>query len=589
MLYLKITINLFFYTFCLFFILQATTRAGVVEVRVSTSHDDAEQRASGRVSRGDGDLDMVEDKGKLQTVGIRFPGLEIPRGAAITQAWIQFAADEADAAETFLIIEGEDTDNAKTFKTTRYSISSRPKTENSTTWEPAPWNFVGEAGPDQRTPDLSMIVSEIVSRPGWNMGNALVMIISGSGERVAESFNGNADLAPLLHVEFGGGVNSAPNVDAGADVTLTLPQTSVQLDGTVSDDGLPSSALTTSWSHVGGTGGGSVIFADIDAVDTQVTFSGDPGTYQLRLTADDGELTSSDDLVVQIYEQGISPAISAISQVSYFDTGFDASGNPLTIPSIDPAGVAVDDLTGHLMIADSEINEVAEVWNEVGRNIFETTLSGATLHGAYDVTPRSNGLLGNKEPTGIAYCASDGYYYMSNDDNDLIYRYAFAGSGFNLVDQVSTRPASYDPEGITCDPDTGKIYVAGGDDINILVYHYDQGFVLDQVIDINAAAGSSEGIASNPEGIAFDATSGHLFVMSNDDDAIFEYTSAGLFLSKYSIHGFSPRPKQPQGLAIGPSSAGNGKQSFYITDPMVDNNHDASERDGRIFEAEITR
>ena len=77
--------------------------------------------------------------------------------------------------------------------------------------------------------------------------------------------------------------------------------------------------------------------------------------------------------------------------------------------------------------------------------------------------------------------------------------------------------------------------------------------------------------------------------MSNDDDAIFEYTDQGVFLDKFDISGFSPRPKQPQGLSIGPSSVTPGKQSFYISDAMVDNNYDPSERDGRIFEAEINR
>ena len=41
---------------------------------------------------------------------------------------------------------------------------------------------------------------EIVDRPGWSSGNALVIMISGAGERVAESFEGTG--APVLHVEY---------------------------------------------------------------------------------------------------------------------------------------------------------------------------------------------------------------------------------------------------------------------------------------------------------------------------------------------------------------------------------------------------
>jgi hypothetical protein len=61
---------------------------------------------------------------------------------------------------------------------------------------------VGEVGPDQQTPDIAPIIQEIVNRPGWSSGNSLVIIVSGTGERVAESYRGDPAGAPLLHVEY---------------------------------------------------------------------------------------------------------------------------------------------------------------------------------------------------------------------------------------------------------------------------------------------------------------------------------------------------------------------------------------------------
>jgi hypothetical protein len=55
-------------------------------------------------------------------------------------------------------------------------------------------------GISQRTPDLSRIIQEIVNRPGWGSGNALALIVSGTGRRTAESSNGS--FAPILHLEF---------------------------------------------------------------------------------------------------------------------------------------------------------------------------------------------------------------------------------------------------------------------------------------------------------------------------------------------------------------------------------------------------
>jgi hypothetical protein len=44
------------------------------------------------------------------------------------------------------------------------------------------------------------VVQEIVSRPGWGSGNALVLVITGSGKRVAEPFEGG--FPPVLHIDY---------------------------------------------------------------------------------------------------------------------------------------------------------------------------------------------------------------------------------------------------------------------------------------------------------------------------------------------------------------------------------------------------
>jgi hypothetical protein len=69
-------------------------------------------------------------------------------------------------------------------------------------WVPPDWLTAGEAGLDQRTPNLSSVIQEIVSRPGWVSGNSLVIIITGTGKRVAEAYEGSSAGAPLLHVEY---------------------------------------------------------------------------------------------------------------------------------------------------------------------------------------------------------------------------------------------------------------------------------------------------------------------------------------------------------------------------------------------------
>jgi len=91
-------------------------------------------------------------------------------------------------------------------------------------------------------------------------------------------------------------INQPPSVSAGSNQTITLPNVA-SLDGTVTDDGLPSGTVTTTWSKVSGSG--TVTFGNASAVDTTATFS-QAGTYVLRLTANDGLLQAFDDMTVTV-------------------------------------------------------------------------------------------------------------------------------------------------------------------------------------------------------------------------------------------------------------------------------------------------
>ena len=177
-----------------------------VVVRPLVRHDDAEEKASGSVNVSSSDLElMVEDE--LQIVGLRFPGVPIPPGATIASASIQFQVDESSGGLTHLILEAEAADDAALFSTAIGDVSSRARTAASVQWAPAPWTTVGAAGPDQRTPNMASVIQEIVDRPGWSSGNAIAVIVRGTGNRVAESGDGAPGGEPFLQVTYS---SSAP-------------------------------------------------------------------------------------------------------------------------------------------------------------------------------------------------------------------------------------------------------------------------------------------------------------------------------------------------------------------------------------------
>ena len=102
-------------------------------------------------------------------------------------------------------------------------------------------------------------------------------------------------------VYLAGATNLAPVVDAGADLTITLPDTAI-VTGTVTDDELPIDTLTYSWSQVDGPD--TVVFENASSLSTEVTFTTE-GVYTLRLTADDAELTGSDELTITVEENPV--------------------------------------------------------------------------------------------------------------------------------------------------------------------------------------------------------------------------------------------------------------------------------------------
>jgi hypothetical protein len=178
--------------------------ADTLDIPIAAGTDDAEESASGVMNVGSSDLEMTFDTSQ-QTVGLRFTQVAVPQGAPITAAWIQFRVDETTSEATALTIRGQAIDDAPTFTGASGDISSRALTTASVPWSPPPWLVLGAAGPDQRSPDLAAVVSEIVSRPGWASGQSLALILAGSGKRVAEAWDVNPAGAATLHVEYGGG------------------------------------------------------------------------------------------------------------------------------------------------------------------------------------------------------------------------------------------------------------------------------------------------------------------------------------------------------------------------------------------------
>jgi hypothetical protein len=194
-----------FISFCCNFVFAQS-----FEQQIIASADDAEEKDDGtNVTTTSSDLELVfdtwNDQG-LQTIGLRFDEITIPPNSTILSAYIQFTADGDNSGDLTIAIAGEDSANSLPFSDSFSNISSRALTEASVTWSSIPAWTDNQVGVAQQTPDLTEIVSEVITSNGWQSSNPIAFILTGTGSetqrRKAYSFDDNATKAAKLYIEY---------------------------------------------------------------------------------------------------------------------------------------------------------------------------------------------------------------------------------------------------------------------------------------------------------------------------------------------------------------------------------------------------
>ena len=170
----------------------------------------------------------LENGATKNIVGIRYQAVTINPGEQINSASIQFRAMESASGTANVRIYGElSADNdADAFANTKYNISDRPLTTAYVDWMNIPAWSNKEVGPDTTTPDLSVIIQEIVDDNNWNDGQDIAIIFfdhptSGSDERRKASAVDHKSPAPTITIDHGSSefttIFGSGRVDALAD------------------------------------------------------------------------------------------------------------------------------------------------------------------------------------------------------------------------------------------------------------------------------------------------------------------------------------------------------------------------------------
>ena len=171
------------------------------DLRVDRPEDDAEQRVDNVILLNSPNLDFLNGR----FIGLLFRSAGIPQGATILSAHVQFTSDTGSVAGLLTVQIAAEIPSGQSFNTNAGSLGALPTTADSVTWNVPDWTVVGEAGPNELTPDLTLVLQDLVSRGDWSESNGIALIIkgtAGAGRREAVAFDGNPAAAALLSVDY---------------------------------------------------------------------------------------------------------------------------------------------------------------------------------------------------------------------------------------------------------------------------------------------------------------------------------------------------------------------------------------------------
>lgn len=227
---------------------------------------------------------MGNTGGSILNTFCRF-ALNVPQGAVITSAYLEFIANSSNATTgVTLQIKAEAADNP-TAPTDLSDYNSRTRTVG------VAWNITSAwtANSTYQSADISQVIQTIVDRPGFVQGNAALLFVEDNGSpennlRIVKTYNSGAANAPVLVVNY------------------TIPSITLNLDA--SDSYAVAQGATISsyaWSCTGGT------IANAAIATTTITFTA-AGQYWLTLTVTDSNgKTQTTHRAIFIYDDDNQP------------------------------------------------------------------------------------------------------------------------------------------------------------------------------------------------------------------------------------------------------------------------------------------
>ncbi len=189
-----------------------------VEFPIMGGNDDVEQGLfTGEMYRTSSDIEVTKDGSDEQLIGLRFAGIDIPSFATINSAYIQVVVDESNTTgDVNAAIVLENTGDAASYGSGAFNLLNRDYYYGDTViWNFGPFAQVNDAGEDQQSPDLAVLITQAIGQENWNAGNAIAFALvdplyievpgytgNGNNKRVFKTYDNDPSVAAKLVIEF---------------------------------------------------------------------------------------------------------------------------------------------------------------------------------------------------------------------------------------------------------------------------------------------------------------------------------------------------------------------------------------------------
>ena len=263
-----------------------------------------------------------------------------------------------------------------------------------------------------------------------------------------------------------------------------------------------------------------------------------------------------------------------------------------TPPSPDPSGIAWDPGANRFVISDSEVEEMAIFQ---GANLFELNLQGG-LTGTGDVSVGAPGY--SNEPTGLSFDPASGHLFLSDDIKRKVFRIAQGPDGdFGTADDTmvgsfdTSAFGNNDPEDVAFDTDTGHLFMADGSGREVYQISPGGNGAFDGVppagddVLVNHFDTAQYG-STGSEGLAYDPARNTLLVVDPSTQKILETTKAGSLLNTIDLSVANPR--HAEDVVLAPSLAHPQQMNMYVVARGQDNNANPNENDGKMHELSVS-